>query len=42
MARFGLTAERLADVGRAVVRDGLHGRVPLPSDADPHRSARRG
>jgi transketolase len=42
MARFGLTAERLTEVGRAVVRDGLRGRVPLPPDADPHASARHG
>ena len=40
-AKFGFTAERVAEVGRAVVRDGLHGRVPTvdgghfgrPSDA---------
>ena len=42
MSRFGLTAERLADVGRAVVRDGLSGRVPLPPTADAHASARNG
>ncbi len=33
MARFGFTADRLAEVGRAVVRDGLRGRIPLPADA---------
>ena len=33
MARFGFTADRLAGVGCAVVRDGLRGRVPLPADA---------
>jgi transketolase len=27
-AKFGFTAERVAEVGRAVVRDGLRGRVP--------------
>jgi transketolase len=26
--KFGFTAERVADVGRRVVRDGLHGRIP--------------
>jgi transketolase len=25
---FGFTAERVADIGRRVVRDGLHGRIP--------------
>jgi transketolase len=28
LERFGFTPERVADVGRRVVRDGLHGRVP--------------
>jgi transketolase len=27
-AKFGFTAERVAEVGRAVVRDGLRGRIP--------------
>ena len=26
--KFGFTADRVADVGRRVVRDGLHGRIP--------------
>jgi hypothetical protein len=26
--KFGFTAERVADVGRRVVREGLHGRIP--------------
>jgi transketolase len=34
--RFGFTADRVADIGRRVARDGLHGRVPLPAGADPH------
>ncbi len=46
--RFGFTPERVADVGRAVVRDGLHGRIPtvdpghqpaglgLPGHGTPH------
>jgi transketolase len=42
MARFGFTAERLAEIGRAVVRDGLRGRVALPAGADPHPRAVRG
>jgi hypothetical protein len=25
---FGFTVERVADVGRKVLRDGLHGRIP--------------
>jgi transketolase len=33
-AAFGLTAEHVAEVGRRVVRDGLHGRVPI--DAGSH------
>jgi transketolase len=28
MARFGFTVERVAEIGRKVVRDGFHGRVP--------------
>jgi transketolase len=36
LEHFGFTAERLADVGRRVVREGLRGRVPLPAGADPH------
>ncbi len=36
MERFGFTAERLSEIGRAVVRDGLRGRVALPAGADPH------
>ena len=28
MRRFGFTVERVAEVGRAVVRDGFSGRVP--------------
>ena len=28
MRRFGFTVERVAEIGRAVVRDGLRGRVP--------------
>jgi transketolase len=36
---FGFTADRVADVARAVVRVGLRGRVPLPSGADPHPTA---
>jgi transketolase len=28
MRRFGFTVERVAEIGRAVVRDGLSGRVP--------------
>ena len=27
--RFGFTVERVTDVGRRVVRDGLHGRIPV-------------
>ena len=30
--KFGFTAERVTDVARRVVRDGLHGRIP-PLDA---------
>ena len=30
MRRFGFTAERVTDVGRKVVREGLRGRIPLP------------
>jgi transketolase len=30
MRRFGFTVERVVEIGRKVVRDGLHGRVPLP------------
>jgi transketolase len=30
MKRFGFTAERVAEVGRKVVRQGFHGRVALP------------
>ena len=33
LRRFGFTPERLVEVGRAVVRDGLRGRVALPTDA---------
>jgi transketolase len=33
MDRFGFTVERVADLGRRVVRDGLRGRVPLPHAA---------
>jgi len=36
LEHFGFTAERLAVVGRRVVREGLRGRVPLPDGADPH------
>ena len=32
MSRFGFTVERVADIGRRVVRDGLHDRVPLPDN----------
>jgi transketolase len=28
MARFGFTVDRVAEIGRKVVRDGFHGRVP--------------
>jgi transketolase len=42
MTRFGFTAERLAEVGRAVVRDGLRGRVPLPPGGDPDAPTRHG
>ena len=35
MRRFGFTAERVAEVGRRVVREGLHGRVPLPDLGTP-------
>jgi len=42
MMRFGLTAERLTEIGRSVVRDGLRGRIPLPPDADPHAPTRHG
>ena len=28
LAKFGFTADRVADVGRRVVRDGLRGRIP--------------
>jgi transketolase len=27
MARFGFTVDRVAEIGRKVVRDGFHGRV---------------
>ena len=27
-AKFGFTAERVTEIGRLVVRDGLHGRIP--------------
>jgi hypothetical protein len=30
MKRFGFTAERVTEVGRKVVREGLRGRVALP------------
>ncbi len=33
LRRFGFTPERLTEIGRAVVRDGLRGRVPLPAEA---------
>jgi transketolase len=36
LEHFGFTAGRIAEVGRRVVREGLHGRVPLPAGADPH------
>jgi transketolase len=42
MTRFGFTAERLAEVGRAVVHDGLRGRIALPPDADPGALTRHG
>jgi transketolase len=42
MTRFGFTAERLAEIGRAVVRDGLRGRVPLPPGGDPDAPTRHG
>ena len=41
LERFGFTAERLADVGRAVVRDELRGRVELPATATDHGAGRR-
>ncbi len=33
---FGFTAERVADAGRAVVRDGLRGRLPTLHSPHPH------
>ena len=30
---FGFTAERVAEIGRSVVRDGFHGCVPTPEAA---------
>ncbi len=36
MERFGFTAERIADVARAVVRGEMQGRVPLPPSAAEH------
>jgi len=36
LEHFGFTADRVAEVGSRVVREGLHGRVPLPDGADPH------
>jgi transketolase len=36
MERFGFTAERIADVARAVVRGERRGRVPLPASAIDH------
>ena len=41
MERFGFTAERLTEVGRAVTRGELRGRVPLPATAADHDPARR-
>ncbi|MEI8334984.1 MAG: transketolase, partial [Chloroflexota bacterium] len=41
LANFGFTADRLADVGRRVVRDGLRGRVPLPPTAVDHPAGGR-
>jgi transketolase len=31
LREFGFTTDRVADIGRRVVRDGLHGRQPAPS-----------
>jgi transketolase len=42
LANFGFTADRLADVGRRVVREGLCGRVPLPPTAVDHPAGGRG
>ncbi len=41
MERFGFTAERLTEVGRAVTRGELRGGVPLPATAADHDPARR-
>jgi transketolase len=41
LERFGFTPGRLADVGRAVVRGELRGRVELPATAGDHGAGRR-
>lgn len=33
LAKFGFTPERIAEVGRRVVREGMRGRVPMPPEA---------